>query len=254
MGDWATTHHWFECESPARAYEVLGRLRRVARHYSWTDRERWALRAGLCAPRVVLAASLTKYGAELGLAAQVCEGLPGLHTLQVCADYAIWSADVGLRVLGPRFNYVYLPRRISGTEVLEWVGDDVRLVQFGEASVLCLRGPAELPGGGSGRVAELLASELTLARLVEGLMLSAGGSLRVQMVLGWRTPEHGWLHLASLALHLGGRAHEDEYDLRHDGAARQPVTEGLCVGPMAGSIYFEREPALDLSRADWPFV
>lgn len=253
MGDWATTHHWFECESPALAHATLGRLRRIAGHYPWPDRERWALRAGLCAPQVVLAASLCKYGAELGLAARVCAGAAGVRALQVCADYNIASADAGLVALEPRFNYVHLPAGVAGKEAAAWLGDGVRLVQDAAGSVLCLREPAQLPGGGSARVSEMLASGAMLARVVEALLLGAWGSRRVRMLLGLRTPMHGWLHRASLTLVLGGRE-PGEYALRHDGGGFQVVTGEFSAGPMAGSLDFERAAAVDLSRLAWPFA
>lgn len=239
VGDWCTTYHWFECDTPGDARQVLGRLRGAA-SYRWTDRERWAVRAGQLAPRLVQAESVVKYGASLGLAQFVRERVPSAHALQLCHGYGVDVAGAG--ALRPAWNYLLVKTGVDRRRAAEALGgrapDDA-------PGLVCL--PEPVP----------LAVERPDARLVAALDVLRGlADQRCRLVLGLWTAAHGYVHLAGLE--LTGRA---DYwppgggaELTLDGGGHNHCEFPVTVGPFARSTYTERPPTIPAPRIAWPFA
>lgn len=244
MGDWCTTHHWFECSTPGDARQVLGRLRAAGTSHRWSDRERWGLRAGLVAPCLVQAESLVKYGASFELATYVQARVPTARAMQLCAGYRQIAADATAGALQPAWNYMIFKSGLERRRVAEATGG---LVLESEPGLVCLREPVPL-------AAESTADE-RLAAVVAALQ-SCVGRERARLVLGLWTHAHGWVHLARLEL---GAARSywppgEDVELALDGGGHNPCAFTVEIGPMIRSTYSERPPSIAAPRAPWPFL
>ena len=246
MGDWCTTHHWFECATPGDARQVLGRLRAAGTSHRWPDRERWGLRAGLVAPCLVQAESLVKYGASFDLAAYVQARVPTARALQLCAGYRQIAADATPGALQPAWNYMLLIDK-TGLERSRVADATGGLVLESEPGLVCLREPVPL-------VAEPTADP-RLAAIVAALQGCVERE-RAHLVLGLWTIAHGWLHLARLELGPSGSYWPPggAVELTLDGGGHNPCSFTVEIGPMIRSTYSERPPPIAAPRAPWPFV
>lgn len=254
MGNWCTMAHIFSHSTPMMARSVLGGLRRAAERHRWMDPERWALRAGMLAPTVVLAQSLTKYGADVGLADLAIQYVADTRVVQICV-----GEDM---MLGPRsgpglmlgWNYVVSPRGHDLVGVADTLGCGARVIEAGGWQVLCLPEVAPLRLI-RGRFAEAVMVDDGLGRLLYAFAVADAYATgrRSSHLLGLYAPEVGFVHLLTLVLGLEGRSWEHSgYVDVEDGAGQNPVNFELVAGPYAGSIYVEQPPPVTLARARWP--
>lgn len=255
MGNWCTLTHWFACARPGDARTVLGRLRGVSGYHRWFDPERWALRAGMLGPSLVQAESLQKYGADIGLAEVALAGVRDVRVVQICVGEGV---AVGPAV-GPGFclgwNYVVSSAEHDLPAVAATLGGGATVADAGGGRrVLCLREVAPLVIEG-GRLAPLIERDDGLGRLLFAFAVadraSAGRSAR--HLLGLYTPGVGYVHFATLVVHLRDPRWEHSGQVSiEDGGGHNPVRHEFAAGPFAGSIYVETVPAVVLSRVAWP--
>ncbi|MDC0668570.1 hypothetical protein [Nannocystis radixulma] len=243
MGDWCTTHHWFECPTASDARQVLGRLRAAATSYRWPDRERWGLRAGLVAPRLVQAESLVKYGASFALAAFVRERVPAARSLQLCAGYRQLAVDLGPGALQPAWNYLVVRTGVDRRRLADATGGRA---PDGAPDLVCLPEPVPLTAD--------FTADARLAAVVAVLQACVGRE-RARLVLGLWTLAHGWLHLARLELGPPGAYWPPggDAELTLDGGGHNACPFSVEIGPMIRSTYSERPPTIAAPRAPWPF-
>lgn len=254
MGDWCTAIHWFE-GPPEAMKAVLAGLRRAARRHPWRDPERWALRAGRCAPGLVQAESVQKYGATLDLAAHVERG--DVRVLQLCEGYGLAIDDPRPGILGLRCNYLLAPADHDLSRMADVLGELVARAPDGGPRLLCLRAPSPLPvQPRSWSFAELEARADPLAALVVALTLADPRvpGRTTEHLLGHHSREHGWIHLARLRLALDGRGwrHSGSVTVELDGGVYNPVPFEFAAGPHAHSNHFARPQAASLAGAAWP--
>lgn len=254
MGNWCTMTHLLSHPMPMMARSVLGALRRAGERHRWVDPERWALRAGMLAPTVVLAQSLTKYGADVGLADLAVQSVADTRVVQICV-----GEDM---LLGPRsgpglmlgWNYVVSHHGHDLAGVAAALGGGARVIEAGGWQVLCLPEVAPLRLV-RGRLAEAVMVDDGIARLLYAFAAAdaCARGRRSSHLLGLYVPEIGFVHLLTLVLGLEGRRweHSGCVDVE-EGAGLNPVNFELVAGPYAGSIYVERPPPVTLARARWP--
>jgi hypothetical protein len=254
MGNWCTMTHIFSHSTPMMARAVLGGLRRAGERHRWLDPERWALRAGMLAPNVVLAQSLTKYGADIGLADLAIQHVADTRVVQICV-----GEDM---MLGPRsgpglmlgWNYVVSQRGHDLAAVAGTLGGGAQVIEAGTWQVLCLPEVAPLRLV-RGRFAEAVMVDDGIGRLLYAFAAADAGAAgrRSSHVLGLYVEGIGFVHLLTLVLGLEGRRweHTGYVDVA-DGAGLNAVNFELVTGPYAGSIYVETEPPVTLARARWP--
>jgi len=253
MGNWCTLTHLFACARPGDARAVLGRLRGGAASHRWHDPERWALRAGLLAANVVQAESVCKYGAELGVADAALREVRDARVVQICVGEGVMVGPAA----GPGFclgwNYVVSSAEHDLPAVAAMLGGGASVVEGGARRLLCLPEVAPLRLFG-GRLAELVERDDPLGRLLFALAAADRGCAgrTSRHLLGLYTRAHGYVHMATLVLHLPGPRweHSGEVSLE-DGAGHNPVHYEFSLGPYARSIYIEDAAAVRVA-AGWP--
>ena len=253
MGNWCTLTHLFACARPGDARAVLGRLRSEAAH-GRPDAERWALRGGMLGTSVVLAESVQKYGADLGLAGAALREVRDARVVQLCFGERVLAGPPA----GPGFclgwNYVVSTAEHDLHAVAATLGGGASVIDARWRRVLCLPEVAALRLGG-GRLAELVERDDALGRLLFALAVSDRGGMgrSSRHLLGLYTPGHGYVHMATLVVHLSDPKweHTGQVSLE-DGAGCNPVRHEFAVGPYAGSIYVENVAPVDLGAPRWP--
>ncbi len=254
MGNWCTLTHWFACPGPAEARAVIGGLRTAAARHRWTDPERWALRAGMLGPTLVQAESLQKYGADTSLAEHALRHARDVRVVQLCAGEGVAVGPRGGPGLHLAWNYVASSAAHDLHAVAARLGGEV--VDAGERRVLCLPGAAPLALAG-GRLAQLVERDDPLGRLLYALAVGdrGGAGHTGRHLLGLYTPEHGFVHLATLVLALADRHWEHSgHASFEDGAGHNPVHPEFAAGPFARSSYFEPLPPISLAHLRWPLA
>ncbi len=256
MGNWCTLTHWFACARPGDARTVIGRLRTASTQHRWFDPERWAVRAGMLGTNVVQAESLQKYGADIGLADLAVTGIRDVRVVQICVGEGVAVGPAVDRGFCLGWNYVVSAMEHDLPAVAATLGGGAAVVDArGGRRVLCLPEVAPLRPL-DGRLTEIIEGDDPLGRLLFALAVADRGGIgrSGRHLLGLYTPEFGYVHFATLVLHLQGLhwEHTGQVSLE-DGGGHNPVRHEFAAGPFAGSIYFnENTPAVALGRVGWP--